>query len=163
MPGTVSNSTPLIHLAKIGKLELLRDFFGTVLIPQAVFDECVTEGRGYEDAMLLAKARWLTVKPTSNANLVKLLNADLDRGEAEAIVLALEQQADLLLLDDGDARDKAGLYGIRHTGTIGILLRAKKSGKLNSLRNPLDTLQATGFWLNPSLRRQLLQEAGEIS
>ncbi len=91
MPGTVSNSTPLIHLAKIGKLELLRDFFGTVLIPQAVFDECVTEGRGYEDAMLLSQTRWLTVKPASGVNLVKLLNVDLDRGEAEAIVLALEQ------------------------------------------------------------------------
>ncbi|MCP4695957.1 MAG: hypothetical protein GY862_03770 [Gammaproteobacteria bacterium] len=90
MPGTVSNSTPLIHLAKIGKLELLRDFFGTVLIPQAVFNECVAEGRGYEDATLLAQVQWLMVKPASDTNLVKLLNMDLDRGEAEAIVLALK-------------------------------------------------------------------------
>jgi predicted nucleic acid-binding protein len=47
MPGTVSNSTPLIHLAKIGQLELLRDFFGTLWIPPAVYRECVDEGKAY--------------------------------------------------------------------------------------------------------------------
>jgi len=161
MPTIVSNSTPLIHLAKLGYLSLLHDFFDNIIIPQAVFDECVTEGQGYDDAMLIAQARWLTVTAVADSHLVTLLNADLDRGESEAIALALEQKADLLLLDDGDARDKARLYDIRHTGTLGILLRAKKAGQLTSLKKALNALQATGFWLNPNLYQRLLQEVGE--
>ena len=92
MQKIVSNSTPLIHLAKIGQLELLHDFFGNILIPQAVFDECVIEGYEHEDAILIAQAKWLFIEYVTNHNLVKLLNADLDKGESEAITLALERQ-----------------------------------------------------------------------
>lgn len=161
MPGTVSNSTPLIHLAKMGRLDLLREFFGTLLIPPAVYEECVNEGRGYEDAKLIAQADWLQVRQVTDQNLVTLLNAELDRGEAEAITLALEQHADLLILDDTDGRSKARLYGLKHTGTIGILLRAKQEGKIPSLRKALEALQDTGFWLDSRLYRKLLQEVGE--
>jgi predicted nucleic acid-binding protein len=161
MQKIVSNSTPLIHLAKIGQLELLHNFFGNILIPQAVFDECVIEGYEHEDAILIAQAKWLFIESVTNHHLVKLLNADLDKGESEAITLSLEQSADLLLLDDGDARNKAKLYGIQHTGTIGILLRAKKVGKIDSLQTELDKLKDTGVWLNPNLYEKLLQEVGE--
>jgi uncharacterized protein len=109
MPGTVSNSTPLIHLAKIGQLELLRDFFGTVLIPEAVYRECVDEGIKYEEAALIAQATWLKVQEMNDNYLVTLLNSELDRGESEAIALALAQSADLLLLDDREGRNKANL------------------------------------------------------
>lgn len=163
MPVTVSNSTPLIHLAKLNQLALLPAFFGKIMIPQAVFNECVTAGEGYEDAALIAEADWLTVKTVTNTHLVTSLKAELDQGEAEAIALALEQHATVLLLDDSEARDKARLYGITHTGTIGILLKAKKAGQLVILKDALDALQATGFWLNPHLYQRLLQEAGEAN
>ena len=161
MPVIVSNSTPLIHLARIGELDLLRDCFGKVLIPPAVYDECVVQGKAYRDAQLIAQADWLETLSVSDRNLVILLNADLDRGESEAIALALQQQADLLLLDDAEGRSRARLYGLKHTGTVGILLKAKRDGKLPSLRNALDALQDTGFWLDNRLYRKLLQEAGE--
>lgn len=63
MPITVSNSTPLIHLAKIGQLHLLSELFGTLLIPNAVYAECVYEGRDYEESTRIAQANWLQVVP----------------------------------------------------------------------------------------------------
>jgi len=161
MPTIVSNSTPLIHLARIGQLDLLRDFFGKVLIPSAVHDECVVQGRSYPDAQRIAQADWLETLKVLDEHLVISLNAELDRGESEAIALALQQQADLLLLDDAEGRNKARLYGLKYTGTVGVLLRAKQSGKLPSLRSALAALQASGFWLDRRLHQKLLQEANE--
>lgn len=162
MPITVSNSTPLIHLAKIGQLHLLPELFGTLLIPQAVYNECVIEGRNYREASQIAQANWLQVVPVTNQPLLTLLNSELDLGEAEAIVLALEQQADRLLLDDLEGRNKARLYGLQYTGTLGILLRAQTAQKLNTVwRTTLEDLQASGFWLDKRLYQRLLQEVPE--
>lgn len=157
----VSNSSPIIHLAKIGHLDLLHDRFGEVLIPQAVYEECVIDGRARPEAAAIKRATWLRVTPVVNKDLIRLLSAEVDRGEAEAIALALEQQAALILLDDADAREKARLYHLKITGILGILLGAKRSGKLVSLTEALTDLSRTGFWLSQSLREQLLREAGE--
>lgn len=85
----------------------------------------------------------------------------MDRGEAEAIALALETRSSLILLDDADAREKARLYHLKMTGLLGILLRAKKSGKIASLSEKLDMLRSTGFWLSVDLTDRLLREVGE--
>ncbi len=164
MPITVSNSTPLIHLAKIRQLHLLPEFFGTLLIPQAVYTECVIEGQGYEESTLIAQANWLQVVPVVNQPLLTLLKSELDQGEAEAIVLALEQQADRLLLDDAEGRSKAHLYGLPCVGTLGILLRAQKTHQLNvPFLTVLESLQASGFWLDKHLYQKFIQEVGELS
>ncbi len=86
----VSNSSPLIHLTKIGKLNLLKKFFKMVLIPEAVYIECIVEGKNREDANLIKNADWIKVEKIKDDNLVRLLYSELDRGESEAIVLALE-------------------------------------------------------------------------
>jgi len=157
----VSNSSPIIHLAKIDQLDLLPDFFGELFIPPAVYAECITDGKGRPEVATIKQASWLRVIQVANQNLVKLLNAEVDRGEAEAIALALETQASLILLDDADAREKARLYPLKMTGILGILLRAKKSGKIASSSEKLDALRDTGFWLSVGLTDRLLREAGE--
>jgi hypothetical protein len=157
----VSNSSPIIHLAKIGHLDLLHDRFGEILIPQTVYEECVIDGKARPEVTAIKQATWLRVAPVVNKDLIRLLSSDVDRGEAEAIALALEQQAALILLDDADAREKARLYHLKITGLVGILLGAKRSGKLASLTETLTDLGRTGFWLSQSLREKLLREAGE--
>jgi len=157
----VSNSSPIIHLAKIDQLNLLADFFDELIIPPAVYAECITDGKGRPEVARIKQASWLRVVPVANQNLITLLNAEIDRGEAEAIVLALETQAGLILLDDADAREKARLYHLKMTGLLGILLRARKSGKIASLSENLDALRDTGFWLSVGLTDRLLREAGE--
>jgi len=155
----VSNTTPLIHLAKIGKLNLLYEFFGQVNIPKAVYAECIDEK--YEESVDIKNSDWLLVNSVSNKNLVTALQSDIDKGESEAIALALEINADLILLDDADARRIARLYDLQITGTIGILLRAKYEGKISSFHKAINQLQDSGFWINKNLKKQLLVEAGE--
>ena len=159
MPEVVSNSSPLIHLAKIGKLELLESIFGVVTIPGAVYDECVAQGGGREEAKDIENASWLRVEKATNQNLVTLLRSELDRGEAEAIALALERDAALVLLDDAEGREKARLYDLPITGTVGLLLRAKREGLLGSFDDTLLKLRQSGFWMSDSLVERLKSEA----
>ncbi len=80
----------------------------------------------------------------------------IDAGESEAIALALEIGADLILLDDSDAREKARLYGLSITGTIGVILRASKESNIFSFKETLERLKRNGFWISNALRTRLL-------
>lgn len=91
----------------------------------------------------------------------RILQFMLDEGEAEAIVLALEINASLILIDDREARLQAKRLGLRVTGTLGILLRAKKLGLIKSLREELDKLKGTGFRISKNLEEEILKAAGE--
>lgn len=161
MPKVVVNSSPLIHMAKIGQLELLKDFYRTVFIPEAVFRECVLEGKGRPEAQMIQKATWIKRSRVRDEKMVTLLSASLDAGEAETITLASEVSAGLIALDDAEARESARLMGLRITGTLGILLKAKKSGSIQSLKKVIRNLRTTGFWISNALEIQLLKEAGE--
>ncbi|HIH72677.1 MAG: hypothetical protein XD43_1226 [Thermococcales archaeon 44_46] len=156
------DSTPLTHLAKIGRLELLREFFGEIIIPEAVYRECVLEGGESEDARAIKNAGWIKVEKISDERLKRTLMLELDEGESEAIVLALEKNAELILIDDYDGREVARALGLRVVGTIGILLRAKFRGEIESLKDELEKLKATGFWLSEELYERILREAGEV-
>ncbi|MEK9148520.1 MAG: DUF3368 domain-containing protein, partial [Candidatus Desantisbacteria bacterium] len=92
----VSNSSPLIHLAKIGLLDLLAEQFNQILIPKAVWKETVEEGGDEPDAKIIAQASWIKVEKVSSSPLFTTLLALLDKGEAEAIALAIEIGADLI-------------------------------------------------------------------
>jgi hypothetical protein len=162
LPKVVSNSSPLIHLAKIGHLDLLRYFFDKIIVPEVVYKECVIEGKGREDAKKIEKAEWIKVAKIKDENLKKTLTIILDEGEAEAIVLALEGSADFILLDDYEAREIARNYGLNITGIIGILIRAKYKGKIASLKDMLEKLKETGFWLGNDLYTRSLREGGEL-
>ncbi len=93
---------------------------------------------------------------------LRLLKRDLDEGEAEVIALAIEQKADVVLLDESDARKIAELYELVKTGVIRLLIRAKKEGRIESLKKELNTLRdKAGFWFNEKLYHQALQSVGE--
>lgn len=155
----VSNSTPLIALAKIQKLDLLKHFFGTVSIPQEVYDEVVTRGGPLYGADEVSRASWIRVVSVENRTAVDALSLTLDRGEAEAIALAREIDA-LLIIDDRDGRDAAKSLGIPITGTIGILLLAAEE-KTISFKDELDALVAAGVRLSEREYRRILDLAGE--
>jgi len=159
----VCNSSPLIHLAKIKMLEILENFFGEILVPEAVYSECVREGGEREDAKEIEKARWIRVVNIQDEELKRALNVILDEGESESIVLALEQSADLILFDDYEAREFARTYGLNITGTLGILMKAKREGKIASLKEELERLRASGFWLSNDLYARVLQEENKDS
>ena len=155
----VSNSSPLIHLAKIKKLDLLKDIFERISIPKAVYDECVVEN--FKEANEIKESEWIIVKKIKNEDLKKALSIYLDDGEAEAITLAIEEKADLILLDDYDAREVARKYGLNITGVIGILLKAKYIKKIRRVKPYLEKLRKTGFWINDDLFSKILRGAKE--
>jgi hypothetical protein len=165
MPRAIADASTLIHLAAIKRLALLKEFHGKVIITPAVWREVVTEGRGRPGSREVEMARqagWIEILTPDNQELVKLLRQDLDEGEAETIALAVEQQADVVFLDEADARRMAKIYNLRKTGVIGVLMRAKLQGKINSLKEELDRLrEEAGFWIDERLYQQALKEVGE--
>jgi hypothetical protein len=160
----VSNTSPLLNLALIGQLELIREQFGKVLIPSSVLAELrVDEALPGSHALRQAiQAGWIHVQPAKNRPLILSLERSLDLGEAEAIVLAIEVKANRLLLDERDGRQTAKSLGLPVTGILGILLRAKLENQLPSLRAAMEELQQkAGFRIASPLFEELLHQAGE--
>jgi len=142
----VSDTTPLIGLSSIGRLELLRELFDDVYIPQAVFDETVTSGREEGKAkQAVAKANWIHVVEVKDRLPVNILLDEMDLGEIETIVLASELNADWVLMDEKKGRRKLSQLNIPKIGTVGILLKAKQLGLVSNLKSELGSLQKSGF------------------
>lgn len=156
----VSNAGPLIALAKIGRFELLRELFGKLYIPQAVYNEVVVVGTGRAGANETGQAvgDWIEVQEVKDLVMVKSLLTKLGKGEAEAIALALETKANLVLLDDYKARTTAEFMGLNMTGTVGMLSQARKKGLISDLRPLLDELRARGFQLSDNIYNEILKE-----
>jgi uncharacterized protein len=167
MASVISDASTLIHLVNIGRLGLLKDFFGQVVVPPAVWKEVVDlgEGRsGTEEIRRAGRSGWMTVEAPSDNAFVRALSQELDDGEAEVIVLAVERKADLILVDETEARRVADLYGIPKTGIIGLLLKAKREKIIDLLKPDLDRLvNQSGFWISRGLYQQALEAAGEKS
>jgi predicted nucleic acid-binding protein len=165
MPEAISDSSTLIHLAGIGRLELLKEFYGKILITPAVWKEVVVEGQSRAGAGEVNEANnagWIEVIAPTNESVVRLLERELHKGEAETIALAIERHPEVAFLDELEARRVANVYGIRKTGVIGILIRAKLEGRVTSLREELDKLRTdAGFWIGDSLYRRALQAVAE--
>lgn len=163
MPRVISDSSTLIHLAAIGRLELLREFFRDITIPPAVWQEVVEEGKGRSGALEVKNALesgWIEIIAPANEDVVRLLKLDLNEGEAETIALALQLDASLVLLDQADARRAAEVFQLQKTGVVGILIRAKLQGKIADLRSELDQLRTVGgFWIDDELYHHALKAA----
>ena len=123
--------------------------------------ESVENSGGAQDAREIKNANWIHSMAIKNLDLKKALKLRIDDGEAAAIVLALEQKADLIIMDDYDGRAMPKQYDLMVIGTIGILLKAKLEGKTSSLKHDLDALRKNGFWLSEELHLRLIQEANE--
>ncbi len=149
---TVSNSSPLIALADVGRLDLLETLFTTVFIPPAV---------ALEISPTVVVPAWIQTKRLARAVPTHVHRTGLGNGETEAISLALELQAARLILDDRDARSTASSLNIPIIGVLGILLAAKRRGALSAIRPVLDELGRHGFFCAPELERKVLVSAGE--
>jgi predicted nucleic acid-binding protein len=157
----VSDATPLIALAKIGQLNLLQQFFGRILIPQRVYDEVVTDAGGRPGVAEIRQAEWIGIRSPEDKSRVSYLRADLDAGEAEALVLAVEVNADWILLDEAKARLAAEFLGLQFIGTLGVLLLAKRMGKLTAVRPLLEELRIRKFHISERVYQEILAQAGE--
>lgn len=157
----VSNATPLIAMAMADQFDLLQKIFGRIYIPQGVHEEVVEQGGERFGATDVRQAAWVQVIAAKDRLAVEVLEDDLGKGESETIVLAREVEADWVLVDERLARRKLELLGIRTIGTLGILLKAKELGLLQTIRPEVDKLRARGFRLSRHVYEDVLQMAGE--
>ena len=158
----VSNTSPITNLAAVGQLDLLRQLYERVIIPQAVYDELTVSGGSQPGATEVRTLKWIETKQVTNRALVAALQMELDDGEAEAIALAKELAADLLLLDERRGRAVTTRLDLRFVGLLGVLIEAKHKGCISAVKPALDDLVAkAGFWVSQQLYARVLQAAGE--
>lgn len=158
MDKVIVNSTPVIGLANIGKLDVLRQMYGTITIPQAVFDEIKSPS---VQRQVNANRDWIRVEQINDASQKQMYRAKLHAGEVEVMILAQEKKADLVILDDNAAKKTAKFLGLRVIGTLGILVLAKKRGYIKEVSPVLDALKRDGFFISDDLCDLVLRQADE--
>lgn len=155
----VSNTTPIISLLKLDRLDLLQKLYNQINIPKAVFNE-IEAGKNKAYYKDLSKIEWININPIQDKNALKYF-LDLDDGEAEAIILATEIEADLIIIDEKLGRFHAKHADLKITGTIGILIKAKKEGYLKEIKPLLDELTEKNVWISENLKQDILKRVNE--
>ncbi|WP_427162113.1 DUF3368 domain-containing protein [Aliinostoc sp. HNIBRCY26] len=155
----ISDTSAITNLAAIDQLRLLPLLYKQVIIPEAVYRELVDIDPPVPGSAEVQTATWLEVKLIANREFVERLQSEvrLDPGESEAITLALELQADLLLIDERRGRAEADRLGIKITGLLGILVEAKRKNLILAVKPLIDALIATSeFRVSSALYKQIL-------
>lgn len=147
----ISDTSCLIIFEKISELDLLEKVFGQILITQEVADEYG-----------LKLPEWIFVQNPADRKHQQILESKVDKGEASAIALAFELQDCLLIVDDLKARNLADELGIKYTGTFGVIIEAKLSGIIESVKPLLEKIKRTDFRLSEELEERILAKAGEF-
>jgi hypothetical protein len=162
LPDVICNTSPLQYLYQVDLLHALQALAGQIVIPPAVAEELAagrTAGVSLPDPTTLD---WITIRRPTSAAAVPLVT-DLGPGEAEVLMLALEAREAVVILDDALARRAAAMLGLRVTGTLGLLLDAKRAGLIPAITPILDQLHALHFRLASHTRSAVLALAGELS
>lgn len=159
MPKVVSNTTPIISLLKLNSLHIMQQLYTQIYIPLAVYNE-IEAGKSKEFYTDLSKINWINIIEIHDKLAVKYF-LDLDAGEAEAIVLATEINAELIILDEKLGRFHAKHADLIVTGTIGVLIKAKKAGLVKNIKPLLDELTDKNVWISPQFKKKILKIVGE--
>ncbi len=159
----VCNTGPLIALAIVDKLDLLRLLFAEIVVPETVHQEILQGGSCSAGLSVYNQASWIKVK-SLNCPFDPLLDSILDAGEASVIQLARESRAELVVIDERKARRVArSVYGLRVIGAARVLVEAKRRGYLKRVDETIRRMRDGGYWLHDDIVRSVLREAGEIS
>ncbi|MCL1858815.1 MAG: DUF3368 domain-containing protein [Oscillospiraceae bacterium] len=162
MPETVIvNSTPIIALSAIDKLDLLKKIYGTVIIPSAVKEEIAAKEKSKAQNNLEISSEWIQTKEIKNAAQKQTFKTQLHEGEVEVMILGQELNADLLIIDDYLAREYAKYLGFKIIGTAGILLLAKSKGFIHEIKPLIDKLIINGIYVSNRLYSEIIKIADE--
>lgn len=156
---TVANTTPIISLCSIGKLDILEKLFGEIIVPEAVYSEIKNkEHYGYEEI----DSKFIKVEKIKGISYRDLLLNQLDVGEAETIILAKELNADNVIIDEKLGYQIARNTGLNVVRTLSILLLAKDKGIIENVRPSLDEMLQKGRWYSKYVYNEFLKKAKEL-
>ncbi len=161
MRKVVVNSTPLIALSHVGQLNLLRDIYGTIIIPDAVFQEISAKKGSVCEKAVTCSLDWIQVKKIQNEMVKQFYKTQLHAGEVEVMILAKEEDADLVIIDDNNAKKHAKYLELTVTGTLGVLLKAKSSGYIDKVEPIINEMQSQGIYISDKVREMCLRMANE--
>ncbi|SFO91952.1 DUF3368 domain-containing protein [Salibacterium halotolerans] len=166
MTKVLVNSTPIIGLSMIGKLSLLTDLFDDVLVPEAVFYEIIhdhtSKSHGKQELLEFIDKGTFQLYRVENSPMVQKLYGKLHEGELEVIVGAKELNVSYVIIDEKAARTLSKTFMLTPIGTLGILILAKKKGKIEAIKPILDELKEYNFHVSKSLYYKVLHQAGEL-
>jgi len=151
MRNIISDSSCLIALENIGMLDLLKHLYGNIIISREVATEY---GSKLE--------KWMTVRDITNKTYLRILSGIVDEGEASAIALYFEIKDSTLILDDLRARNLARDLGIKYTGLMGVLIKAKQKKLIGAVKPVLIKLEANNFRISENLKHSILKLSKEI-
>ena len=161
MADIISNATPLIAFAIIGQLELMHRLVDTLMIPEAVAAEISAYTSAKPGYISLADEPWIKVQPLQSTQQLQLLLPTLDRGEAAVIALALERQAKLVLIDELTGRKVAESLQLKVSGSVGLLIQAKQTGKILAIKPLIMDMRAAGIYFSQRFIDRVLLHVGE--
>ncbi len=151
VPDTIRNTSPLIALDNIGLLELLEGVYSHILVAEEVRNEFGS-----------ALPCWIEVVGVQNRNLIRALQLSIDLGESATLALAMERPGARVILDDLKGRKVAQRLGVPCTGLVGVAIKGKRMGVIESVGSLLTRLKQAGFRLSNAMEREALRLAGEF-
>jgi len=152
----VLDSSCIIILSQIEKMDILEMLFSEIFVPEAVFKEFMVKASGTEDERKFREI--IKIAKVKDFLAVMTLQTDLGKGESECIVLAKEINADFIVLDDKDARKIAEFLGLNVIGTLGILVMAHKKGVIQNVKSVIDRMREENFWMDNKVYERVFKE-----
>lgn len=157
----VSDTGPIIALAMIDRLKILRSIFEEILVPEEVHSEILEGGKSGMGIRTYQEASWIQ-RRSSSSPVDALLRSALGEGEAAVIRQSRQMEAEYVLIDERKARKIArGVYGLNVTGSAGILVEAKDRGLVENVGEELERMKDRGYWIHDSIVSAAVKAAGE--
>lgn len=161
MRKVIVNTTPLIALCHVGQLDVLKKIYGEISIPQAVYRELAEKKESICKKQVDDSLDWIHVEKIENQMAKAMFKTQLHDGEVEVMILAKEKNADIIIIDDANAKKHAKYLKLPVTGTIGVLIRAKKQGYISELKPILQGMIDKNIYISEKLMRLCLEQVNE--
>jgi predicted nucleic acid-binding protein len=162
MRKVVVNTTPLIALSHVGHMDILRKMYGEILIPEAVYRELSAKPESICKVAVDNSRDWILVKEIQNQMAKSMYKTQLHEGEVEVMILAKEIGADIVIIDDANAKKHAKYLELPVTGTLGVLIKAKQNGYIDELKPILNRMIENGIYISQDLVERCLRQSGEL-
>ncbi len=157
----ISDTSPIANLIQINRLILLNQLFDSIIVPPSVHSEILKlEDFGFT-LNIYREAHWITVKAPTDKDKVDQLKTEIDQGESEAIALAEELNAQLLIIDERLGTNIAKERGLNTIGLLGLLIKAKDKSIIDAIKPILEELENVGFWMGKRLKARVLEIVNE--
>ena len=161
MRKVIVNTTPLVALCHVGQLDILKKVYGEIMIPQAVYRELSEKKESKCKKQVDASLDWIHVEKIENQMAKSMFKTQLHDGEVEVMILAKEKNADIVIIDDANAKKHAKYLKLPVTGTLGVLIKAKRQGYISELKPIIQGMIDKYIYISEKLMRLCLEQVNE--